>query len=381
MSATRFLRGSGGELGRRLGSAIRFAIESAARANEPERLLEHYRSLLARLSGPTPPPDVELLAFLRDAGVPATDADRVILHVGFGHSATTSLQHAFFRQRDDIHYAGLPYGNAGGLFSHLKYTEDHLLDAELLTRECRNWLYGDPARNGRPIVVSDEMLTEPPEIYYHPHLLPGPQVAARLKLFFPIARIVFTIRRQADYVPSLYFNLKRNYAYLAGMPMPPFEEWWHGVMHTQVRGAYLLNLDYAPLIRVYSALFGRENILVLPLEKLKSQGDREYLGTLCEFMNVPLRDRDLEHFRVPHNQRMTVVEDRVAELLAARQSESAVREAFSNEKLTGLMGQAPRATLELSEQIRSEIADRVAKGNRWLAETFALPLAEWGYAT
>ena len=367
------------ERGRVAAERDRIAAERGRVEAELGAIRERYYYALARLPGGARPTDAELIHTLQAAGVPVTAADRVTLHVGFAHSATTSLQADFFPARDDLYYPGLPYAEAGGFFSYLKYTEDHILDPDLMLRLCRDCVYGAPGRRDRPVVVSDETLTEPAEVYYHAHVLPGPQVAARLKRYFPTARVGFTTRRQPDYVASMYFNIKRNHAFLAGMPVPPFDEWWHGTMRTQARGPYLLNLDYAPLVRVYAELFGRENVLVLPLEELTSRGPRAYLGRLCDFLGVPLRDADLDRFQRPRNGRMSVVEALAAELLAARHHAAPVREALSNEALAGLAGQAAPTRLDLSSEVAAEIHSLTAPGNRWLAETFGLPLGEWGY--
>lgn len=322
--------------------------------------------------------DDDLLAALRDAGVPATAADRVILHVGFGHAATTSLQHGFFGKRDDLHYLGLPYADAGGFFSYLKYADDGHVPPSDMLGYCRDLMYAHPDRRGRPIVVSDEMFAETAEVYYAPRHLPAAVVAARLKRYFPTAKVVFTVRRQPDYVTSLYFNLRRNYAYLAGMPMPPFAEWWWGT-HTQVCHPYLQNVDYAPLVREYVELFGREDVLVLPLEALKAEGPAAYLNRLGAFADLPIGDADVERFRKPHNARMSVVEDRVADLLAARHLAPDVRKALENPALAELVPQSAPATIELGDEVRRHLHDRCAAGNRWLANEFGLPLADWGY--
>ncbi|MBX9580206.1 MAG: hypothetical protein K2X87_07835 [Gemmataceae bacterium] len=352
--------------------------EQNARA-EADRLDALYLCSRAGLTTPAGvKSDDELLAALRAVGVPATAADRVILHVGFGHAATTSLQHGFFGKRDDLHYLGLPYADAGGFFSSLKYADDdHVPPADMLGW-CRDLMYGHPDRGGRPIVVSDEMFAETAEVYYAPRHLPPAVVAARLKRYFPAAKVVFTVRRQPDYVTSLYFNLRRNYAYLAGMPMPPFAEWWWGT-HTQVCHPYLQNVDYAPLVRTYCELFGREDVLVLPLEALKAGGPAAYLGRLGAFADLPIGDTDVERFRKPHNARMSVVEDRVADLLAARHTAADVRKVLENPALAELMPQSAPATLDLGDEVRRDIHGRAAAGNRWLAAEFGLPLADWGY--
>jgi hypothetical protein len=162
------------------------------------------------------------------------------------------------------------------------------------------------------------------------------------------------------------------------MPMPPFEEWWAG-MHTQVQCCYLGNLDYAPLIEVYANLFGCENVLILPLEELKANGSSAYLTRLCGFMDIPFDPRDVKRFSKPRNSRMTIVEERVAELLVARSEAPLVRQTLENPALAGLIGQAPRAELHIVDRIADEIRKRAAAGNRAIAEKFGLPLEAYGY--
>lgn len=322
--------------------------------------------------------DRRLIESLQAAGVPAARDDRILLHVGFGHAATTSLQHNFFSQRDDLFYVGTPYAEAGGFFSHLKYLGDWEMNFPELLSLCRDTVYGNPRREGRPIVISDETFTDASEVYFVPRHIPGDLLAARLKRFFPTAKVVFTIRNQLEYVLSLYFNLKRNYAFLAGAPIPPFEEWWEG-MKSQVRCLYLANLDYSSLIGVYEKLFGRDNILILPLEQLKASGAEPYLQRLCSFFSAPLGQKDIERFRQARNTRMTVAQERLADLLANRPSDAWARQVMHDEGVASLMADATPATLKLDEAIANEIRQRVIPGNRRLAETFGLPLGELGY--
>ncbi len=303
---------------------------------------------------------------------------RVLLHVGFGHSATTSLQTQFFAQRPDLFYLGHPNNIAGGFFSFLKYQEDYLHDPKQMFELCRDEIFEHSERAGRPIVVSDELLTDTGEVYYAPRHLPGDLVAARLKQYFPTAKILFTIRNQFDYVRSMYFNLKRNYAFLAGMPIAPFEEWWAG-LQTQVRCWYLGNLDYLPLIEVYARLFGRENLLILPLEDLKARGAEAYLESLCRLIGLPLLPGDVKRFGQPQNSRMTVVEERAAELLAGRQCAPILRQALENRALADLLPQAPRTELLFDGTTTRQIQNRVAAGNRRLVQLFGLGLESLGY--
>lgn len=301
-------------------------------------------------------------------------AQHVVLHVGFGHAGTTSLQLNFFSHRPDFHY--LASGNLGGGFlSRLKYVDDCRLAPGELESLCSACVRGNA---GRPVVISDETLTDCAEVFFAPRLLPATLVAARLKQCFPHARIVFTLRRPAEYVASMYFNLKRNYAFLAGVGMPPFEEWWAG-MQSQEACWYLGNLDYAPVVERYADLFGDENVLLLPLEELKAAGPAAYLNRLCRFMEVPFREEDVARFQVPQNTRMTVVEERVAELIASRDVAPLVRKALENGALAGLIGDATRTELRLPDHVVQTIESRAAAGNRRLVERFAVPLHTLGY--
>jgi hypothetical protein len=178
----------------------------------------------------------------------------------------------------------------------------------------------------------------------------------------------------------MYFNLKRNYAFLAGVRLPEFAEWWAG-MHSQLQSLYLQNLDYFELIDLYARLFGRESVLVLRLEELKTHGARRFLEKLCQFMNLELRETGITDFSLPRNERMTVVEDRLAELVAAGASEwsAAVRAMLDKEGLAGLVAGAPRLAVKFEDEHLREIKRIVVPGNRRLEAEFGVPLGELGY--
>ena len=321
-----------------------------------------------------------LISRLQTSGIKIAADEPVFLHVGFGHAGTTSLQLNFFARRPDLFYLGTPYGESGGLFSNLKYLDDFLLVEQQMLEWCRDVAYTGPRREGRPIVISDETFCDTSEIYYAPRHLPGDIVALRLKRYFPTAKIIFTMRNQLDYISSMYFNLKRNYAFLAGASIPEFNEWWEG-MHTQARCLYLQNIDYSQMVDVYSRLFGQENILILPLEELKSHGARRYLERLCQFMKLDLRESDVTDFSIPRNERMTVVESRLAELVTAGSTEwnAVVRSLLEKESMAGLVASAPRLSIKFDDDQLREVRRVCVPGNQRLAAEFNLPLAEMGY--
>jgi len=329
----------------------------------------------------TSPADLQsdLVNRLRSHGIQVEDNEPVFLHVGFGHAGTTSLQRNFLSRRSDLFYVGTPFPDANELFAKLKFIDSFQLSEMQMLEWCRDLVYHHPQRRGRPIVVSDESLCDTTEVYYCPRHLPADTVAMRLKRYFPTAKIVFTIRSQLDYISSMYFNLKRNFAFLAGCAMPSFKQWWEG-MHSQIRCLYLQNLDYSVLVELYARLFGRENVLVLPLELLKQQGARTYLERLCGFMGLEVTDTDLDNLRVPQNERMTVVENRLAKIAASGSGELPVVQALlEKENLAFLVEHSPKLTVDFSDEQVDEVKRLVAAGNRRLMRDFDLPLGELGY--
>jgi hypothetical protein len=239
-------------------------------------------------------------------------ATPVFIHVGFANTGTTSLQRNFFAAREDIFLAGEPYGERGGIFTAIKCAEDFKFDTAALQSLCDALIHDKS--HGRTIVISDESLSDTPQLYFAPYMMPRDVIAARLRHFFPSAKIIFTIRDQRQYVASMYMNLKRNTAFCSGMPVPPFAEWLSGGLNTG-RGQYLQNLDFTETINLYCRIFGRENICVLPLEIITTDGPRAYLTKLCDFLGLEVTERDVESYHQIENRRMTVQRELVAELL------------------------------------------------------------------
>src|SRR6266852_2972223 len=128
--------------------------------------------------------------------------------------------------------------------------------------------------------------------------LPRDIIASRLFRLFQPAKIIFTIRKQEDYVSSMYLNLKRNSAFFSQMPVPPLSRWYRGML-SQLRCHYLQNIVFYEAISIYERLFGRQNILVLPLERLIFDGPKRYLQDLCTFAGLDLSDDDVDRYAQP----------------------------------------------------------------------------------
>jgi hypothetical protein len=233
----------------------------------------------------------------------------------------------------------------------------------------------------RPIVVSDETLTETPQLYFAPYTMPRDAIALRLHRLFPSAKIIFTIRDQRYYAESMYLNLKRNAAYFDRMPIAPFSDWLAGVFAV-LRANYLQNLNFFDCISLYAEIFTRENICVMPLEMAVAEGVRAYLGRLCAFMGLELAEADLAHYVPIHNRRMSVYEELVAELVEDERFSrlhSDLSNALGPERLAALLEGGPRSAADMRPADEAKIRRRVDTGNWLLAREFGLDLERYGY--
>jgi hypothetical protein len=85
---------------------------------------------------------------------------RTLLHVGFCHSGTTSLQKNLLERRDELFYCGQPYGLRGGIFSDIKYKPNYpLYDRARIKELCRSYIF-EQASPHQSVTVSDESFVE-----------------------------------------------------------------------------------------------------------------------------------------------------------------------------------------------------------------------------
>ncbi len=302
-----------------------------------------------------------------------------ILHVGFGHSGTTSLQENLLSKRDNLFYCGLPYHHFGGIFSAIKYADELDYKEAEIENLCDQYIWSK--RNiGQRVVVSDETLTEQTTVYYTPRHMPHEIVACRLKRLFPDSTVLFTIRNQFDYIQANYFVLKRNYAYLANRAIEPFDEWFEG-NRSQLANSFLRNVNYAKAVQAYELVFGRDNIRILPLEEI-ARGPRGYLDLLSAALSLQISPADVDRFAMVKNQRMTTVECIKTDLWPDsrfREFYESLVSSLGEEAIELAITSGTRASIPLSQQQRECIANVCRAGNDWLERNYDLKLTSLGY--
>jgi hypothetical protein len=306
-------------------------------------------------------------------------SSRTLIHVGFCHSGTTSLQENFFASRRDIFYC-TSVAEYGGIFSYIKYEEDCALVERRLDELCGQYIWANIKPN-QNLVLSDETLVEQPEVYYTPQKMPISLVAQRLKHAFPDALILFTIRNQFEYVVSCYLNLKRNYARFANRSIEGFDAWFAGNF-TQMANLYMRHLDYSRAIAIFASVFGADAITVLPLESLELLGTQAYLGRVGKLIGVEITKEDVENFRPIQNRRISALENAILTYWnnpAYRVLYASLAAAIGRDRLRELLDRAEPAKIALNNDQIAVIHRRCASGHLSLEREFGLDLSALGY--
>ena len=144
-------------------------------------------------------------------------------------------------------------------------------------------LFIHTALEGRPpdtmLVLSDEAFTA------NAYLLQP--IAQRLRVFFPDAHILFTIRHQLDSIRSFY---ARHGRVLTNVPAPytdrhiTFDNWLaHAYRNWPT--SYLGLIDYHRTIALYEQVFGRKRIHILLFEDLKYD-QTAFINQIAEILSV-----------------------------------------------------------------------------------------------
>ena len=187
----------------------------------------------------------------------------VFIHVGYPKTATTWLQTRVFPA-----HSGILYENADRVFGDLPKTAA----PEAQIRDEVDALRGGTEL---PVLFSFEALIG--------MFLPSPgegnkrrnphEIAASLKRIIPDARILITIRDQADLVESTYLQYVFG-GYSARPEKAMADQVWNDAF-----------LDYDKLVQTYEDLFGSQNVWVGAYEQLKTRA-LDFLDSIFGFMEV-----------------------------------------------------------------------------------------------
>ena len=194
----------------------------------------------------------------------------VIIHVGMPKTATTFLQVALFPKIQNAFYFERD-PDLWKLIFYMPFSHKHFTDLqayrERIDRVCRE-------RSERTLLISHESLFGHPWFNFENH----ENDAWTLSQLFPNAKILVTIRRQDQFLESLYSHaIQVGYA----QKLDRFLNYENGgfgkFRYNTGLNIDVARLDYLYYTDVYEQLFGRKNVMVLPYEML--------VGDRADFLN------------------------------------------------------------------------------------------------
>jgi len=306
--------------------------------------------------------------------------NRPIVHIGYHKTATTWFQKSFYPTVRNFAY--VPRGRVKQAFlSDTPFSFDPAKAREVLQLDAV-----------LPPILCEEELSG----YLHNGGLIGylsAEMAHRIKAVFPDAQIVIFIRSQADMIAACYQQyIRGGGTYSVRRYLFP-KRYLHGAAAEpcKIPRFSFAHFEYDRLIAHYDAIFGRENVNVVPYENFRN----DMAGTLAElqeklgFEAEPGRKAEkrvnqsygpalipIARFLNLFTAR-TVLDKRT--LLNIPYWYTVRRFILEQLNATGLFGRPPKPERLLGKDICGHIADYYAESNRRLATLRDLPLKDLGY--
>lgn len=324
------------------------------------------------------------------------------IHVGMPKTGTTFLQHQVFPYVKDVHY--------WKMFEHpVTYYLERLSNNNYLTypEEWKQQVKTHVAQSkkGKNLISFEGFFGS-----YTNNYKSNFTNSLALKELFPDARIILVIREQCALIESNYAQvIKEGY----GRSFKQYVNYSRGKFgNNRSESTVSLNIEslhYTGYVRNYVEQFGKENVLVLPYEMLRSAPE-VYLERLSRFMDVEIEQpeksgskhmkvslshsglgvtRFLNRFFVsritngggfiPRTPYYNALRHR-GQTSAVFRLAAAVSNGISPLSIARLFGVFDKRKHRLmSPAIKAELRELYAASNRELDEEFQLGLKEYGY--
>ena len=179
----------------------------------------------------------------------------VLIHPGYHKTGTTFLQNVLFREESGF---AQPWSRAF-IDRHILKPHPFAFDADAVRAEIARAAAGVPA--GLVRVMSEEGLSGNPFTGSRE----STSLADKLARLFDAPKVLVTIRRQQQIIPSLYIQYLKTGGRLS------LDDFLEGAAATEFSRFDPGVFDYDRLVGYYAGLFGAANVLVLPQEYLKRE--------------------------------------------------------------------------------------------------------------
>lgn len=237
--------------------------------------------------------------------------EKVVFHVGYPKSASSTLQKHLFDRHSELNFLGLyPQGDLGNFTKEINKDSLYFQHSEL--RSFHNQLtklegiefyfskvnetyknVKNHLENSKINVFSNEFFLS--VLFAHPDRA---EKAKRIKNYFPNAKIIIVIRNQIDIIKSQYrdhpFDPRNLYSNHKSVNI---DQWVERDLDNPFIN-FLESINYFKTIKFYSDLFGKENVGVFLFEDLKDN-----LETFAKYISRFLEIDYKETFKLLKNKK------------------------------------------------------------------------------
>ncbi len=182
------------------------------------------------------------------------------LHIGYPKTGTTFLQRAVFPSAQSINFIkSSSIGNELSMITH----QCHLnFDAKTTKLSIEQHF-----KSGRNLISNEALIGD----FHRLKLMNSKIVADRLKMMFPGARIIVTVRNQYDLMESLYKQYLQRGGVKRFRDFVNYRNGDFGPTHPKWNlSVDIAMFNFLRLLEYYESLFGRENLFVVPYELLQA---------------------------------------------------------------------------------------------------------------
>lgn len=309
------------------------------------------------------------------------------IHIGCPKTASTTLQNNLFARHPEIASIGKPYDSRESELATQIYQlitkDDQTFDFD----RCQRALEEEKERKTSHGGIKATMLSEE-KIYVSPAF---ERTAVRLKKLFPSAKIVITIRNQLDLIVSWYCQgcYDGRYWRWAGIPndygdsyvsLDQFLDFTFSSHDPNVSEVF----HFYNKAMVFSEVFGRENVFVFPIEKLKLE-PALFVEELSEGLGIDselafeLTKGKAENKRNTGNLSFYRFNSKIAPLRKVPIMGSILNHAQFEQISRRLIYKFAQHEISLSDHWRKKLTELYSKENRRVSAEFDLELSEFGY--
>jgi len=299
-----------------------------------------------------------------------------IFHIGMPKTATSFLQKNFYPLLD-IEYLGKHYNREGRErfkafekeFAKLFGMQSFKNDIEIYEK-----LKSMMPKEGK-ILYSNELMSGSSRVNF----LNALQISYHLKRAFKNPKIIFVIRRQDSFIESIYRQAIRggyagslksfiNYKRREFQYVEPGKKGWMDIY----------SLNYYDWVKHYEKLFGKENMLILPYERLRSDRDG-YLQDICDFIGV--------EYKTPQKSEQTNSADsyyllqlmRLSNACFSKRIQNRINDVLLFDKLVSPINYIKSNKKYLDKDLAKEIMQIHKESNRKLSQEYDLELDKFAY--